>query len=385
MEEVYLLDKNLKKIHIIDNYSNLIWTPRYNELGDCELTIQASENNYKKIKESKYITREDDELSCEIKKIEIKTDEENGDQLIIKGTDVKCILNQRIVEKQTNFNGLVEEYIRTLINDAFINPSNKDRKVDNFILADEKGYTETIQQQVTYDYVGDKIQELCKKYGWGYKVIIKNEKFIFSVYKGEDRSKYIIFSQDFDNISTTDYSKDDSNIKNVAVIAGEGEGAERVKTTIGEGTGIDRHELYVDARDVSSSIDYDELLSSYPNGTEKTIDNVIYYQVNGTNIAILTKDDEGKVSEVQLCNNVYIESLKNTGYEKMADYKSVTSFAGEVIVGVNYTYKKDYELGDIVNILNEYGISINARITEIIENKDKDGNYTMEPTFEYME
>ena len=282
---------------------------------------------------------------------------------------------------QTNFNGLAEDYIRKLITDAFINPKDPNRKISNFILADKKGFTETIREQVTYDYIGDKVQEICQQFGWGYKVTIKNGNFVFSLYKGEDRSQYITFSQNYDNISTTDYVEDNSNIKNVALIAGEGEGVDRKTTTIGNEVGIDRNELYVDARDVSSTIDYDELVSSYPNGIEKTINNVIYYQVNGNNIAIITKNEEGEVEEVTLCNNVYTENLKSVGNEKMAECVQITSFSGKIITGVNYIYKKDYNLGDIVRILNEYGMSVNARITEIIESRDENG-YSMEPTFE---
>ena len=384
MEEFYLLDNELKKKYIIDTYSSAIWAKRYNDIGDCELVISASIENFRKIKECKYIARNDDDMVCKIKKVELQTDEENGDQLILTGKDITDILNQRIVIKQTNFNGSVEDYIRTLINDSIIKPTNTDRKIKNFTLANKKGFTETIREQVTYDNVGDKIQKLCKQYGWGYKVTINNGSFIFALYKGSDISDYITFSHNYDNISTTDYSKDDSNIKNVALIAGEGEGVARRTTTIGKGVGIDRHELYVDARSVSSEIDYDELLINYPNGKEKVINNVIYYQVNGINIAVLTKNDAGEITNVQLCNNIYMENLKNTGYEKMSEYASITSFAGEIIVGMSYKYKEDYNLGDIVNIVNEYGISINVRISEVIENQDDNG-YTMEPTFENIE
>ncbi len=384
MEEFYLLDNELNKKYIIDTYSSAIWAKRYNDIGDCELVISASEENFRKIKECKYIARNDDDMVCKIKKIEIQTDEENGNQLILTGKDITDILEQRIVVKQTNFNGLVEDYIRTLINDSIINPTNADRKIKNFVLADKIGFSDTIREQVTYDNVGIKIQKLCKQYGWGYRVTINNGNFVFALYKGRDKSKYITFSHNYDNISTTDYSKDDSNIKNVALVAGEGEGVARRTTTIGNGVGIDRHELYVDARDISSEIDYDELLTNYPNGKEKVINNVIYYQVNGSNIAIITKNDAGEVTNVQLCSNIYIENLKNTGYEKMSTYTSVTSFSGEVIVGMSYRYKEDYDLGDIVNIVNEYGISIDVRISEVIENQDDNG-YTMEPTFENIE
>ena len=131
MDELYLLDKDLIKKYIIDMYSSILWVPRYNELGDCELVTSATIENIKKIKECKYIARKKDDMVCEITKIEIKTDEENGDQLIITGTDIKNILNSRIVAKQTNFNGLVEDYIRTLITDSIINPTNKERKIEN--------------------------------------------------------------------------------------------------------------------------------------------------------------------------------------------------------------------------------------------------------------
>ena len=384
MEEFYLLDNELNKKYIIDTYSSAIWAKRYNDIGDCELVISASTENFRKIKECKYIARNDDDMVCKIKKVELQTDEENGDQLILTGNDITDILNQRIVIKQTNFNGLVEDYIRTLINDSIIKPTNADRKIKNFVLSNKKGFSETIREQVTYDNVGDKIQKLCKQYGWGYKVTVNNGNFIFALYKGNDISSYITFSHNYDNISTTDYSKDDSNIKNIALVAGEGEGVARKTITIGNGIGIDRHELYVDARDVSSEIDYDELITNYPNGQQKVINNVIYYQVNGSNIAILTKNDAGEITNVQLCNNIYMENLKNTGYEKMSEYASITSFAGEIIVGMSYKYKEDYNLGDIVNIVNEYGISINVRISEVIENQDDNG-YTMEPTFENIE
>ncbi len=381
MEELYLLDDKLNKKHIIDTYSSLIWAKRYNDIGDFELMILASTDNFRKIEECKYIMRSDDDMVCEIKKIEIKTDAENGSQLIISGTDIKNILKQRIITKQINFNGPIENYIRTLIQDSIINPKEIDRRIDNFILDEKQGYTETIKEQATYDNVGEKIQKLCAQYEWGYKVNVDNRKFIFSLFKGRNVSEYITFSANFDNISTTDYLKDNSNIKNVALVAGEGEGVERTTITIGKGKGIDRHEVYFDLRDISRTIEYEELLNNYPNGREITIGNTVYYQVNRTNIAIIEKDEEGAILEIKLCDEIYMQNLKNTGHERLSEYTSVTSFSGKVITTMGYKYKKDYDLGDIVNIENEFGISVNARITEVIECRDENG-YSIEPTFE---
>ena len=246
MDEFYLLDDKLNRKHIIDTYSSAIWAKRYNDIGDFELIVAATADNINKIEECKYITRDDDDMVCRTNKIETTTDAENGSQLIISGTDIKDILKQRIVLKQTNFSGLVEDYIRTLINDSIINPQNPDRKIKNFKLDNKKGYQETISEQVTYDNVGDKVQKLCQQYSWGYRVYIHNKEYRFELFEGKDISDYITFSHDYDNISTTDYSKDDSNIKNVSLVAGEGEGAERASVIIGNEEGIKRRELYLD-------------------------------------------------------------------------------------------------------------------------------------------
>ena len=76
MDELYLLDKDLIKKYIIDMYSSILWVPRYNELGDCELVISATIENIKKIKECKYIARKKDDMVCEITKIEIEENEQ---------------------------------------------------------------------------------------------------------------------------------------------------------------------------------------------------------------------------------------------------------------------------------------------------------------------
>lgn len=385
MVDLFLLDSNLNQLYIVDSYESLIWVTRYNDNGDCEIKISANYNILKMFKECTYITREDDDMVCRIEKIELVTDVEEGDYLIVTANDCKKILEQRIVWKQTNFNGKVEDYIRKLINDNIINPTLTSRKINNFTLDTKKNFTETINQQVSYDNLGSKIQELCKTYSWGDKVTINNSKqFVFSLYKGTDRSAYVQFSDDYENLAATNYSEDISDIANTALVAGEGEGVDRITTTVGNETGIDRYELYVDARDVSKSIDYDELTASYPNGMEVTSGDIIYYQVDGVNIAILTKNEEGEVDSVTLTDTIYNDILVSNGEEGLAEHVVTTTFTGEIEPNYTFTYKKDYFLGDIVVIKNHYGIEEDVRITEIMETFDSNG-YNIEPSFEYLE
>lgn len=346
--DVYVVNPSYQVVSLIDDYKSLIWTKRYSEFGDCELYVKASLEALNVLKKGWFLTRNDDDMICRIMSIELDTDAEEGNYLIVKGYDCRGILAQRIIWEQTNFSGTVENYIRKLVTDSIISPSVEARKITNFKLGTASGFTDTIDEQATYDALDEKIIDLCQTYGYGSRVTLDDDgNFVFTLYQGIDRSyaqesnDYVVFSPDFDNIVSSKYLIDSSNVRNVALIAGEGEGVERKRVAYGNASGLDRYELYVDARDVSS------------------------------------KTDEGATVK-------YNEALKARGIENLSRYGVITLFEGEVEPNYSYKYKTDYQLGDIVQVVNEYGIEVGARITEVIESFDQDG-YTVVPTFEYME
>ena len=76
----------------------------------------------------------------------------------------------------------------------------------------------------------------------------------------------------------------------------------------------------------------------------------------------------------------YNDLLISRGQEKLAELKKDFSYTGQVEPTINYIFEKDYFLGDIIEIINEFGTGIAARITEIIESWDENG-YTLVPTF----
>lgn len=45
MIDVYVLDGDLNQIGIIDSYVSLLWVNRYSTEGDCELYIEATNEN----------------------------------------------------------------------------------------------------------------------------------------------------------------------------------------------------------------------------------------------------------------------------------------------------------------------------------------------------
>ena len=320
MDEVYVLNKNLEMIGLIDTYKSLIWVPRYNQLGDCELYLEATAENLAILQKDYYITRNDDDMVCQIKKIEIDTDVENGNYLIVTGYDVKRFLDQRIIWSTMSCDGNVENFIRSMVDSTLGNANLYARQIVRpngsrmFFLGTAVGFTEVTTEQVTYKNVGEKVREYCMKYGWGYRVILNDENFYFQLYKGTDRSGTVIFSDQYENLSTTIYLEDETNLGNVALVAGEGQGSKRSRNVSGYAEGVDRYEIYVDAKDISKTITWSDLIDMYPttddggqgyisgNATSGYI-----YKMNYINIQIV--DSDQLTNLIQLVKRLQLEEL----------------------------------------------------------------------------
>lgn len=337
----YLLDTNLNFVAPLENYKSVIWSNRYYTEGDCEFYIPATADLVNSIKENYYITRDDDFTQAMIiKNIQITTNIDEGNFIIVTGKSLKSILNRRIIWQKTTVNGTVEYCIRQLITENVINPTIPERKINKFILGTELGITDKIRTQFTGKNLAETISELCRTYGLGYDVLLdlEEKQFVFVLFKGSDRSynqnknPRVIFSNEFENLLTTSYTHSAENFKNVALVAGEGEGLNRKTCIVGGGSGLDRYEIYVDARDTSSETD------------------------DGT----LTDDE-------------YCEILNERGIEALSEYAAVEYVEGEVESQHQWKYNKDYFLGDIVEVINEYGQHMQPQITEVIESEDDTG------------
>lgn len=430
MIDVYVLDGNLNQIAVIDSYVSLLWVNRYQTEGDCELYVEATNDNLNILKKGNYLSRLDDEMVCRIEKIELETSSENGNFLIVTGYDVKKILSQRVIWGQTNVDGNVEDYIRDIVYKSLVNPNLSARAItnasgrQNFLLGDKANFKEVITQQASYSKVSEKVQEFCLKYDWGYKVIVDIGNFYFCLYKGTDRSDSVIFADEFENLISTKYIEDSSDFANVALVAGEGEGSKRSRNVSGYAESLERYEIYVDARDLSRTITWSELTAmypttdrggygyisdtpagvfykmdliniaivdanqltelqdNYPNGQIVTIDSVRYYQAYDVIIADLSSNNPQSGDSVILRDIVYSVYLLNRGYEKLSEHNNTISFEGIVEPNTTFKYKDDYFLGDKVTVRNEYGIEAEARIVEVMETFDDNG-YSVEPKFEY--
>lgn len=347
--ELFVLNADFESIAVIDTYESMIWTDRYNAYGDFEIYFAMDESLLEYIKEDYYLWLKDSEHSMIIEDIKIDADTEEGNRLIVTGRSLESILERRIIWGQRIFSGNLQNAIQTMLNENIISPSVADRKIANFIFVpstDSKIISLTIDNQYTGDDLYTVIKGLCEENNIGFKIVLTDDnQFAFSLYAGADRSydqtenPYVVFSPNFENIINSNYFSSKAGYRNVTLVAGEGEGASRKTTVVGSASGLDRRELFTDARDISSDT------------------------------------EDGTLSDAE-----YIAQLRTKGLKNLADHMITTAFEGEVEVTRLFKYGEDFFIGDIVQIANEYGNENSAYISELIISNSDEG-LSIYPTF----
>lgn len=337
-------------VGIIESPTSSIWTRRYQKPGDFELYFPATSEMLALLADDMYITREDAPEIMLVEHIEIITSAEEGNYILVSGRGAECMIGRRIVLEQTSVSGRVDTALYRLIMENAINPADKDRALP-LTMVSPNVTDATIRAQYTGDNLLDVVQEVCKAYGLGFRAVSDADQAAimprFELLNGVDRSEGqtinspVIFSSEYENLLSSSYVLDTMKYKNVAIVAGEGEGTARKRATYGSASGMNRRELFVDARDLSTN--------------------------------------EGEISESE-----YLAQLAGRGAEKIAETALTESFDGEIDTGNTFVLDVDYTLGDIITVENEYGIRKSSRVSAIMETWDADG-YTAIPTFENVE
>lgn len=344
--DLWIYDESIKLQGIIDTASSVIWADRFRQCGDFEIYMPASTAALELLQIDRYVVRPGSNMVGIVEKIQISTSGEDGDYITASGRDLRSILDRRIIWEQTVISGTVENAIRRLVTDAFISPTISARKFDLLSLGAAHGFTETVATQYTGDNLLEAVEALCAAYNYGFKITLQDGGMVFDVYKGADRSAMqsklprVIFSDEFDTLAGSEYTRNKADLKTVALVAGEGEGIDRKRVTVSLPTGqsgLQRREMFIDARDVSSN--------------------------------------DGEITAEE-----YNAQLIDRGLPELYEAAEVESMTGSVELLQTYTCGKDYDLGDLVTVRNRYGVECDTQVLEIVESWDAKG-YVCTPTF----
>lgn len=345
-----ILDSDFEATNVVDVFKSLIWTDRYYECGDFEISTYPTIEDIELFKQDYYLYNANSDRLMIIEKIQISSDVEEGSSMIVSGRSLESILDRRVLWNDISISGNLQLGIKSLITDNIISPSKPERKIDNFIFEDSTDPRITVMafdaQYKAGDNLYDIIVDLCKERSLGFKVTLNASKqFVFKLYLGEDRSyeqdtnDYVIFSPNFDNLISSNYIESKSSYKNVCLVGGDGEGTARKFTAVGNTSGLERREMFTEASSISSD----------------------------------------EVSATQ-----YTAQLVQKGREDLAQNTEVVTFEGEADTATMFIYGQDFFIGDIVQISNEYGHENRVRVLELVISEDESG-YSSYPTFSTMQ
>lgn len=257
--EVISLNTNKQKVAIVDSYKSFIWNDRYEDLGDFELYIPADAVDLlANIHQDYYIQCSESDRTMIVEKVDYKSDIDDGNFVIISGHSLEAILKRRIVwnddgePTKINYTKILDPksesedsgadfplylgihyLLRLYIMDPECADNKPQRKIDGFLfeVPTDPRILEITMSPCVYqgDNLYDLIKYLCDMYEISFKVTLDEDgNFVFALYKGvshlasQTEHPYVCFSNDFDNLLSSDSSLDMATYKNMAYFKGQG-------------------------------------------------------------------------------------------------------------------------------------------------------------------
>lgn len=335
-----ILDADFETLGVVSIFNTLLWYRRYYDAGLFELYAPA--DFFELMNNGCYLFRSDRTNLGVIREVNFSRDSAGARTAYCKGYFAEALLNNRVLSTQINMTGTPEAIGRSLVQKLCISPSDSGRILKNLQLGTLNNVGTSITVTATGDNLGDKLYEMEKTQELSHRLIYdyQTNALSFEVWQGKDRTddqtenSWAIFSDSFYNVKNANYDRDESDYKNFAYVAGEGEGTARtiVEVDIRGSTDEERRELYVDARDLQSTY----------------------------------TDDDG--NEQTYTAAEYEELLRQRGLEKLAEYDKVETVNSDIDPDANLVYMTDFDLGDLCTYrYTDVGIETTKRITEVQE------------------
>lgn len=298
-----LYDSKLNRIAIIaENYISCLWSEGYNTLENFTLELVATDEYKKKVREGCYVGRTDRKTLMVIKTVEF-----TGSKIVASGKSATRILDD-------------VAFVGTIENDSDIVNAIKSAYETSYqfplLTFSESDVAASYPNQISNKSFLELCQTMCQDADVGFRVV--KDKLALSVefYQPTEKQN-LVFSETFGNLSTDSITISTENMKNYAIVLGEGEGESRVRVVVDLSNGGIHRELIVDARDLQK------------------------------------EDDETTIN--------YKKRLMARGYEKLLEQTDTFECA---FTPYALDFGGKYDLGDILSIrLNDLGINLTARVT----------------------
>ncbi len=337
--ELILLDRDFQPVAFPDAFDSLIWDRRYYETGRFELHLPGA--LFPVLQQSAYLYGKDFAETGVIEDLGF-SQEAGGEKCYAKGRFLDALLEQRVITGTGSLRGSAESVMRDFVTLYAINGRHP---IPSLYLGAACGGTDSIEVQAVGESLLERLYQIAQSQELSIRMRYSHvdAELYFDIWRGVDRTAdqsanpRAVFSDAFENVTTSSYTCSRSDYKNFAYVAGENAAGAQVLVQVDHSERGERREVWIDAKDI--------------------------------------KQEEGMTSAQ------YSAALKQRGEEKLAEYVVAESVEAAVSTVGNLVYGVDYDLGDKCTYQNHrLGVACDLRITGITETYENNTR-TVEITF----
>lgn len=352
--DLFTLNSELNREYLIENYISMIWTERFKEVGDFELSLPANSRMAFNLQVGTWLGLSDSYRVMVVESVEMKTGAEDGPRMEVKGKSIENIMKDRMAKKDRNplpdppewvIEGRAADTARQVFKHICVDGalSSKDiipRMAEGRPFPDDSLYepTDEIKIHMPVDTLYDTIKMICDENDLGFRLTRNLNGSVynlyFNVYPGLERTSAqtlrdpLIFSSEVGGLENVTELSTSEGYKNVAYVASKAGFIEVYSP------GFDENSSGY-ARNVATVV-VDEIDESYPQDRA-------------------------------------LELMYQRGMAALSLNKLTFAFDAEINQHFPYQYEKDYRLGDKVEFWGASNMEYIMQVTEQIFVSDSEG------------
>lgn len=357
--DLYILDVNFTPVELVENYETLVWTERFFEPGEFELTTVSTPENSSQLRIGTYLGVNTSPRIMVIETVEDLVGAEGIRQIKATGRSIELIFEKRVARHHMLMldedevwkftQKLPGQIMRTLVYDICMTgvlspddiiPQMVKREGNSTGLFYDKSHLMPephipIDMEIGVKSLSKALAQVNNKYPLGYRlyrdITAKTNNLYFDVYTGTNRTLMqnevtpIIFSLPWGSLKST------SDLDTIAD--------------------------YFNTAYVFSKYGHTTVSRGNPTGLLRNVMDVV---VSGDQVD-------------KMVGSSLTQYLKQKGEEALEEHKREALFEGEIAEDYPYIYNKDYFLGDHVDLIGENNVGAVMSIIENITTIDQEG------------
>lgn len=354
---LYVLNDDFLPFYAISEFTSLIWTERYWACGDFELEVLYDLEVLDKVKVGNYLALGDSSNIMVIESLSItyEIDNKANRYIIYTGRTMESLLDRRIMWGEWLYEEMdPQAIIFDLLDKCIIEPEDENRKINFFRKKSSEGISDAkLTLAGDSDNLYEIVQAICqeKQIGMRCRLIEKEGVVEFSLYRGEDHSydqlerAPVIFSGEYENLGPSRYSLGTKKYKTVALAISPW-------------------------RDTSIRDEEGNIVEIQ---TTRSMLEVGDFSVTGANRRELLVE----------CGSSYPDDMVQQAMEELAEINQLEELDSELDPKRQFVYGVDFNIGDTVQVITEFGLDVKAIVIEFIRSWNEN-SYTEVPTFKLI-